>query len=200
MKNLASGGFDCHYQSLLVAQGLYVCYPIVAKLERQFLLLKSQSCKCTIRTTVVALRCRLFRKAKADNGIYSEQKSNFPYRQQILTTKSKWPIITLYAISRLGCSYICTQQPKVFGIPTCKKIQLGLKLYSVVGSNKILTLAPKLTSQLKPNSERPNHSKLRSAEPRSFGQIHRSFGRSFGRISGHKMRKKTVNFCQKIGI
>ena len=38
-------------------------------------------------------------------------------------------------------------------------------------------------------SERPNRPKLSSAEPRSFGQIHRSFGRSFGRTSGQKIRK-----------
>ena len=42
-------------------------------------------------------------------------------------------------------------------------------------------------------SERPNHLKLSSAEPRSFGQIHRSFGRSFGRI----FAKKRVRITQK---
>ena len=39
------------------------------------------------------------------------------------------------------------------------------------------------------SSERPNQLKLSSVEPRSFGQIHRSFGRSFGRISGQKWLK-----------
>ena len=48
------------------------------------------------------------------------------------------------------------------------------------------------------NSERPNQLKLSSAEPRSFGQIHRSFGRSFGRISGHKWRKNWQIFSKKI--
>ena len=46
-------------------------------------------------------------------------------------------------------------------------------------------------------SERPNHLKLSSAEPRSFGQIHRSFGRSFGRISGQKIRKNEQFFSSK---
>ena len=44
------------------------------------------------------------------------------------------------------------------------------------------------------NSERPNRPKLSSAEPRSFGQIHRSFGR----ISGEKYVKICNLFPPKI--
>ena len=45
-------------------------------------------------------------------------------------------------------------------------------------------------------SERPNQLKLSSAEPRSFGHFHRSFGRSFGRIS----TKRRVRITQKLRI
>ena len=43
-------------------------------------------------------------------------------------------------------------------------------------------------------SERPNHLKSSSAEPRSFGHLQRSFGRSFGRISTEKFREKCAFF------
>ena len=47
-------------------------------------------------------------------------------------------------------------------------------------------------------SERPNYLKSSSAEPRSFGHIHRSFGRSFGRISCQKIRKNIAKIFSKI--
>ena len=46
-------------------------------------------------------------------------------------------------------------------------------------------------------SERPNRPKLSSAEPRSFGQLHRSFGPSFGRIFSLKMATKYIKFFSK---
>ena len=48
------------------------------------------------------------------------------------------------------------------------------------------------------DSERPNHLKLSSAEPRSFGHSHRSFGRSFGRIFAQKLGEIFGKMQQKI--
>ena len=49
------------------------------------------------------------------------------------------------------------------------------------------------------SSERPNRPKTRFGRNRSFGQIHRSFGRSFGRISGHKISQNVGKICSNIG-
>ena len=46
-------------------------------------------------------------------------------------------------------------------------------------------------------SERPNRGKFRFGRNRSFGHIHRSFGRSFGRISVPKITKNRRFWCPK---